>query len=52
MKTPALAALVLCLAGLLSSCGNTANGLAKDGRETSHALDNATNRVLSAGAKK
>jgi predicted small secreted protein len=36
----------------LSGCGNTAYGLKKDGQETSHALDNATHRVLSAGANK
>jgi predicted small secreted protein len=34
----------------LSSCANTANGLAKDGREASKALDASTHRVLKAGA--
>lgn len=44
--------LLLTLSTALSSCGNTARGLAQDGRDTSHALDNATHRVLGAGAKK
>ncbi len=52
MKTSAIAAILLFLAIPLSSCGNTANGLAKDGRESSHALDDATHRIFSAGAKK
>jgi predicted small secreted protein len=34
----------------LSSCANTANGLARDGREASKALDASTHRVLKAGA--
>ncbi|MBW9117844.1 entericidin [Rhizobium cauense] len=34
----------------LSSCANTANGLAKDGREASNALDASTHRILTAGA--
>jgi predicted small secreted protein len=34
----------------LSSCANTANGLAKDGRDASKALDASTHRVLKAGA--
>jgi predicted small secreted protein len=52
MIRPALAAiLLLTLSAALSSCGNTARGLAQDGRDTSHALDNATHRVLGAGAK-
>jgi predicted small secreted protein len=53
MIRPVLAAMLLfACSSALSSCGNTARGLAQDGRDTSHALDNATNRVLSAGAKK
>jgi predicted small secreted protein len=53
MIRPALAViLLLSLSAALSSCGNTARGLAQDGRDTSHALDNATHRVLSAGSKK
>ncbi|MBW9056291.1 entericidin [Rhizobium mesosinicum] len=53
MIRPALAAiLLLSISAALSSCGNTARGLAQDGRDTSHALDNATHRVLGAGAKK
>jgi predicted small secreted protein len=35
---------------LLSSCGNTAWGLKRDGQEASHAMDDASHRVLSAGA--
>jgi predicted small secreted protein len=43
---------IICLSLLvLSGCGNTARGLKQDGVETSHAMDNATHRVLSAGAK-
>ncbi|WP_040676554.1 hypothetical protein [Rhizobium mesoamericanum] len=34
----------------LSSCANTANGLAKDGRQASSALDASTHRILKAGA--
>ncbi|WP_064710561.1 hypothetical protein [Rhizobium bangladeshense] len=41
----------LCLP-TLAGCGNTAYGLKKDGQEASHAMDNATHRVLSSGAKK
>ncbi|MBB4228937.1 hypothetical protein [Rhizobium mongolense] len=42
-----------CLAALLlSSCGNTAWGLKRDGQETSRAMDDASHRVLSAGSKK
>ncbi|MBB3654927.1 putative small secreted protein [Rhizobium sp. BK650] len=53
MIRPVLAViLLLSLSTTLSSCGNTARGLAQDGRDTSHALDNATHRVLSAGSKK
>lgn len=53
MTRPALAAILLImLSATLSSCGNTARGLAQDGRDTSHALDNATDRVLGAGAKR
>ncbi|ARQ10235.1 hypothetical protein NXC12_CH02214 [Rhizobium etli] len=45
---------IACCLGLLtlSGCGNTAYGLKKDGQEASHAMDNATRRVLSSGAKK
>lgn len=32
----------------LSSCANTANGLAKDGRQMGNAVDNSTHRVLKA----
>ncbi|MCS4092257.1 MULTISPECIES: entericidin [unclassified Rhizobium] len=44
--------IVLALSSLvsLSSCANTANGLAKDGREASSALDQSTHRILRAGA--
>jgi predicted small secreted protein len=53
MIRPAFAAiLLLSLSTTLTSCGNTARGLAQDGRDTSHALDNATHRVLGAGSKK
>ncbi|MBB3559723.1 putative small secreted protein [Rhizobium sp. BK512] len=53
MVRPAFAAiLLLSLSAALTSCGNTARGLAQDGRDTSHALDNATHRVLGAGSKK
>lgn len=38
-----LGSVVLSLAG----CGNTANGLKRDGQDSSRALDNATHRVLS-----
>jgi len=51
MPKTAIAIACMCLF-TLSGCGNTAYGLKKDGQETSHALDNATHRVLSAGAKK
>ncbi|AIC27379.1 hypothetical protein IE4771_CH02272 [Rhizobium etli bv. mimosae str. IE4771] len=51
MSKAAVAFACLCLL-TLSACGNTAYGLKKDGQETSHAMDNATHRVLSAGAKK
>jgi predicted small secreted protein len=52
MTRPAFAAiLLLSLSAVLSSCANTARGLAEDGRDTSHALDNATHRILGAGAK-
>jgi predicted small secreted protein len=41
----------VCLSALLlSSCGNTAWGLKRDGQEASHAMDDASHRVLSAGA--
>lgn len=51
---PKFAPAVLCLSALLllSACGNTAYGLKRDGQDASHAMDNATHRVLSAGAKK
>jgi predicted small secreted protein len=50
---PKSAFAVVCLAALvLSGCGNTAYGLKRDGQDASHAMDNATHRVLSAGAKK
>ncbi|MET3855149.1 MULTISPECIES: entericidin [unclassified Rhizobium] len=50
---PKSALAFVCLSALLlSSCGNTAWGLKKDGQDASHAMDNATHRVLSAGAKK
>ena len=51
MPNAAIAIACICLL-TLSGCGNTAYGLKKDGQQTSHALDNATHRVLSAGAKK
>lgn len=51
MSKAAIAVACICLL-TLSGCGNTAYGLKKDGQEASHAMDNATHRVLSAGAKK
>jgi predicted small secreted protein len=51
MSKAAIAIACVCLL-TLSGCGNTAYGLKKDGQEASHAMDNATHRVLSAGAKK
>jgi predicted small secreted protein len=45
-KVAAVVAVLLAL----SSCANTANGLAKDGRDASHALDASTHRILKAGA--
>lgn len=51
MPKTAIAIACICLFAL-SGCGNTAYGLKKDGQETSHALDNATHRMLSAGSKK
>ena len=51
MSKAAIAFACICLL-TLSGCGNTAYGLKKDGQEASHAMDNATHRVLSAGAKK
>lgn len=42
-----LAILALALASLtLASCGNTAQGLKRDGQDQSRALDDASNRVL------
>ncbi|CZT35521.1 entericidin [Rhizobium sp. 9140] len=35
----------------LTGCGNTANGLKRDGQNTSRALDDASNRVLSQNGK-
>ena len=52
MKPIAIAIILLASAASLASCGNTAKGMARDGRETSHALDDATHRVLSTGANK
>lgn len=45
------AAVAIALASLLalSSCANTANGLAKDGRQMGNAVDESTHRVLKAG---
>jgi len=51
MPKAAIAIACICLL-TLSGCGNTAYGLKKDGQEASHAMDNATHRVLSAGSKK
>jgi len=45
----AIAVALTSLVGL-SSCANTANGLAKDGREAGNALDASTHRILKAGA--
>ncbi|KRB51955.1 entericidin [Rhizobium sp. Root708] len=44
--------IAIILASLLSltSCANTANGLAKDGKAAGQALDDSTHRVLKAGA--
>ncbi|KQV66377.1 hypothetical protein [Rhizobium sp. Root1220] len=46
------AAIAIALVSLfaLSSCANTANGLAADGRQASNALDESTHRILKAGA--
>ncbi|MEK1871492.1 MAG: entericidin [Rhizobium altiplani] len=45
--------IAICIALLaLSGCANTAYGLKQDGVQTSHALDDATQRMLSAGAKR
>ncbi|MBP1874961.1 putative small secreted protein [Ensifer adhaerens] len=42
----------VCLALLsLSACGNTMRGFQKDSTETGLAVDNATHRVLKAGAR-
>ncbi|WP_111563287.1 entericidin [Rhizobium sp.] len=45
------AAIAIALTSLLalSSCANTANGLAKDGRQMGNAVDDSTHRVLKAG---
>jgi len=44
--------IAICIALLvLPGCANTAYGLKQDGVQTSHALDDATQRMLSAGAK-
>ncbi|MDI5925153.1 entericidin [Rhizobium leguminosarum] len=51
MPKAAIAIACICLL-TLSGCGNTAYGLKKDGQEASHAMDNATHRMLSAGSKK
>jgi predicted small secreted protein len=42
-------AIVLTSLLALSSCANTANGLAKDGRQMGNAVDDSTHRVLKAG---
>ncbi|WFU06740.1 entericidin (plasmid) [Rhizobium sp. CB3171] len=34
----------------LSSCANTAKGMAKDAKETGQAMDSSTHTVLKAGA--
>jgi predicted small secreted protein len=50
--TKSVVAIGLALASLisLSACANTANGLAKDGREAGNALDVSTHRIFKAGA--
>jgi predicted small secreted protein len=50
--TKSAVAIAIALTSLigLSSCANTANGLAKDGREAGNALDASTHRILKAGA--
>jgi predicted small secreted protein len=53
ISMPKFSLAFVCLSALLlASCGNTAWGLKRDGQDASHAMDNATHRVLSAGAKK
>ncbi|WP_132567982.1 entericidin [Rhizobium sullae] len=50
---PKSAFVFACLSALLlSSCGNTAWGLKRDGQEASRAMDDASHRVLSAGSRK
>ncbi|WP_259186208.1 entericidin [Rhizobium sp. BK176] len=45
--------MAICIAFLaLAGCANTAYGLKQDGVQTSHALDDASHQVLSAGAKR
>ncbi|MCD7110868.1 entericidin [Rhizobium sp. DKSPLA3] len=44
---PILIAILGVAALTLAGCGNTANGLKRDGQDTSRALDNASHRVLS-----
>ncbi|MDQ0319107.1 putative small secreted protein [Pararhizobium capsulatum DSM 1112] len=51
MTKPTLAAACLVLL-VLSSCANTAYGLKRDGQDASAAMDDASNRVLTAGGKK
>ncbi|WP_454850728.1 entericidin [Rhizobium binxianense] len=52
MRQIAFVAALLALAATLSSCANTARGFVQDSRETGHAVDDATHRVLGAGARK
>lgn len=48
-----ITAACLCLSlAALSGCANTAYGLKRDGQATSAAMDDASHRVLKAGAAK
>ena len=51
MAKPIVAATCVALL-VLSSCSNTAYGLKRDGQDASAAMDDASHRVLSTGAKK
>ncbi|SER51686.1 entericidin [Rhizobium sp. NFR03] len=46
---PTFIAILGIAAFTLAGCGNTANGLKRDGQDSSRALDNASHRVLSQG---
>ncbi|KQS72727.1 entericidin [Rhizobium sp. Leaf371] len=48
---PIFIAILTISALTLAGCGNTANGLKRDGQDSSRALDDASSRVLSTGKK-